>query len=89
MWCQLIPQEDIQLLLLIKAQENPKISLYVYLYGTQNYSVLTFVPTGMEEMIHKNPSQQKKCRTMQEGVCDRHIKRALPVLEPMGEGAYG
>ena len=59
LWCQLIPQTEKQLLMLGKSQSNPKISSYAHLNGTHNYSVLPFLPIGMEALIHEKPTCRK------------------------------
>ena len=52
-------QSDKQLLLLVKLQANLEISSYAHLYGPQKYSSLTFVPIGMEYLIHEKTTRRK------------------------------
>ena len=54
-WCQVIPQEEHQLLFLQKYNVNPKISVYAYVYGTNDYNSAQFVPIGMETLVYDKP----------------------------------
>ena len=36
---------------------NPKISAYAHVYRTHNYNAATFVPIGMETLVHDNPNK--------------------------------
>ena len=52
LWCQLIPQMEHQLWLLIQTNSNPKVSTYIHLYGPHNYNAEPFVPIGMQALVH-------------------------------------
>ena len=34
---------------------NPKIYAYAYVYGPHNYNAVTFVPIGIETLVHDKP----------------------------------
>ena len=59
LWCRLIPQAGKHFLLLRQTIINPNISAFAYLYVPHDYNAQTFVPIGMEAMIHKKPSRRK------------------------------
>ena len=59
LWCQVIPQAERQLAMLIQTNINPKISTYTHLYGPHNYNSQPFVPIGMEAMIYDHPNLRK------------------------------
>ena len=63
LWCQIIPQAKRQLLLLRQSTTNPKISAYAHVYGPHDYNVTSFVPVGMETLVH---NKLKRCRTFAE-----------------------
>ena len=59
LWCQAIPQAELQLMLLSMSNFNPKISSYTNIYGQHDYSAEPFVTIGMESLLHDKPNQQK------------------------------
>ena len=59
LWCQCIPQMELQLHLLRQSNANPKISTYAHLFGPHNYNATPFVPIGMTSMIHDKPNRRK------------------------------
>ena len=38
---------------------NPKISYYAHVYGQHEYNAETFVPIGMESLVHDKPNRRK------------------------------
>ena len=59
LWCQIIPQAETQLLLLIQTNLNPNISAYAYVYVQHDYNSAPFVHTGMESLVHDKPNVRK------------------------------
>ena len=59
LWCQVIPQDERQLLLLQQSCINPKISAYAHIYGAHDYNTAPFVPICMETLVHYRP--KKRC----------------------------
>ena len=59
LWCQVIPQAERQLLLLLQSNTNPKISSYAHLYGAHDYSDPPFIPIGMETVVHNKPGKRR------------------------------
>jgi hypothetical protein len=59
LWCQLLPQVELQLLLLRQSQVNPNMSAYAHLYGQHDYNKHPFVPIGMEALVHDKPHKQR------------------------------
>ena len=57
--CQAIPQAERQLVLLSMSDVNPKISSYAHVYGQHNYNAKTFIPIGMESLVHDKPNHRK------------------------------
>jgi hypothetical protein len=55
LWCQLLPQVELQLLLLRQSRVNPNMSAYAHLYGQHDYNKHPFVPIGMEALVHDKP----------------------------------
>ncbi len=55
LWCQLLPQVKLQLLLLQQSRVNPNMSAYAHLYGQHNYNKHLFVPIGMKALVHDKP----------------------------------
>ena len=58
LWCQAIPQAEWQLFLLRKSNVNPKVSAYAHIYGPHDYKAATFLPIGMETLVHDNPKRR-------------------------------
>ena len=58
-WCQAIPQDERQLILLSMSNVNPKISSYAHVYGQHDYNSKPFVPIGMESLVHDKPNRRK------------------------------
>ena len=82
LWCQIIPQANRQLLLLIQTNLNPKISSYTYVYGQHNYNAAPFVPIGMESLVHDKPNLNKYIRrTLQKGLRPQNFFQTLPCME--------
>ena len=53
LWCQLLPQEEHQLLLLGQSQINPDMLAYAHAcQGHHNYRKHPFVPIRMEFLVH-------------------------------------
>ena len=59
LWCQAIPQSELQLMLLRQTNINPKISTYSHVYGQHDYSTHPFLPIGMETLVHDKPRRKK------------------------------
>jgi hypothetical protein len=59
LWCQLLPQVELQLLLLRQSRVNPNMSAYAHLYGQHNYNKHPFVPIGMEALVHDKPQMRR------------------------------
>ena len=59
LWCQVIPQDERQLLLLQQSCINPKISAYAHVYGSHDYNVESFFPIGMESLVHEKPKKRR------------------------------
>ncbi len=59
LWGQLLPQVELQLLLLRQSQVNPNMSAYAHLYGQHNYNKHPFVQIGMEALVHDKPHRQR------------------------------
>ena len=57
-WDRLLQQAEITLNLLQRAQQNTKLSAYLYLFGPYNYNKHLMVPPGMKVVIHKKLSDQ-------------------------------
>jgi hypothetical protein len=66
LWCQLLPQVELQLLLLRQSRVNPNMSAYVHLYVQHDYNKHPFVPIGMEALVHgklcKQQTYAEHCR---------------------------
>ncbi len=56
LWCQLLPQNEHQLLLLRQLQLHPNLSAYAHVYEQHDYNKRPFVPIGMEAMVMTNPT---------------------------------
>ena len=59
LWCQLLPQVELQLLLLRQSRVNPNMSAYAHLYGQHDYNKHPFVPIGMEALVHDKPQMRQ------------------------------
>ena len=59
LWCQTIPQAEHHLLLLRKSNVNLAISSYAHVYGSHDYKSESFVPIGMENLIHDKLLRRK------------------------------
>jgi hypothetical protein len=59
LWCQLLPQVELQLLLLGQSRVNPNMSAYAHLYRQHNYNKHPFVPIGMEALVHDEPHKRQ------------------------------
>ena len=59
LWCQLLPQVELQLLLLRQSRVNPNMSAYAHLYGQHDYNKHPFVPIGMEALVHDKPQLRR------------------------------
>ena len=59
LWCQLLPQVELQLLLLRQSRVNPNMSAYAHLYGQHDYNKHPFVPIGMEALVHDKPQMRR------------------------------
>jgi hypothetical protein len=59
LWCQLLPQVELQLLLLRQSRVNPNMSAYAHLYGQHDCNKHPFVPIGMEALVHDKPHKQQ------------------------------
>ena len=59
LWCQAIPQSELQLMLLRQTNINLKISTYAHVYGQHDYSTHPFFPIGMETLVHDKPRRRK------------------------------
>ena len=59
LWCQAIPQDKRQLVLLSMSNVNPKISSYAHVYGQHDYNADSFVPIVMESLVHDKPNLRK------------------------------
>jgi hypothetical protein len=71
LWCQLLPQVEWQLLLLVLRQSrlHPNLSAYAHVYGHHDYNRHPFIPLGMEALIHNKP--HKHCNYA------KHCKKAF------------
>jgi hypothetical protein len=58
LWCQLLPQVVLQLLLLQQSRVNPNMSAYAHLYGQHDYNKHPFVPIRMEALVHGKSHKQ-------------------------------
>ena len=59
LWCQAIPQAELQLMLLSMSNVNPKISSYAHMYGQHYYNTKPFVHIVMESLVHDKPNRIK------------------------------
>ena len=59
LWCQIIPQLERQLNLLMNTNSNPKVCTYTALYGPHDYNRMPFVPVGSESFAHDKPGRRK------------------------------
>ncbi len=59
LWCQLLPQVERQLLLLCHSRAHPNLSAYAHVYEYHNYNWHTFVPIGMEALVHYKPHKRR------------------------------
>jgi hypothetical protein len=59
LWCQLLPQNECQLLLFCQSKANPIILAYAHVYGHHNYKRHPFVPIGIEALVNDQP--HKRC----------------------------
>jgi hypothetical protein len=59
LWCQAIPQMELQLLLLCQSRVNPRVSAYAHVYGQHDYNAEPFVPIGMETLVHEKPHRRR------------------------------
>jgi hypothetical protein len=84
LWCQLLPQVELQLLLLQQSQVNPNMSVYAHLYRQHDYNKHPFVPIGMEALVHDKPHKQ---RTYAEH-CRKHLSLAHPP-STINAGSFG
>jgi hypothetical protein len=57
--CQLLPQVELQLLLLRQSRVNPNMSEYAHLYGQHDYKKHPFVLIGMEALVHDKPCKRQ------------------------------
>jgi hypothetical protein len=57
--CQLPPQVERQLRLLRQSQLHPNLSAYAHVYGHHDYNKHTFVPIGMEALVHDKSHKQQ------------------------------
>ena len=59
LWCQAVPQAELQLLLIRQSNVHPVISAYAYVYGPHDYNAELFVPIRMETLVHNKPRRRK------------------------------
>jgi hypothetical protein len=60
LWCQLLPQVEWQLLLLLQSRVNPGMSAYAHVHqGQHDYNKHPFVPIGMESLVHTKSHKQQ------------------------------
>ena len=59
LWCQAIPQDERQLMLLSMSNVNPKISSYAHVYGQHDYNAEPFLTIRMESLVHDKPNRRK------------------------------
>ena len=55
LWCQLLPQVKRKLLLLRQSCAHPNLSAYAHVYEQHHYNRHSFVPIGMEALVHDKP----------------------------------
>jgi hypothetical protein len=59
LWCQLLPQIERQLLLLQQLRLDPNLSAYVHVYEQHDFNKHSFVPIGMEALVHDKPHKHR------------------------------
>ena len=80
LWCQIIHQGERQLLLLQQSRVNPKISAYAHVYSTHDYNSATFVPIGMETLVHDKPKKDAPLQNIV--VKDSSLALTSNIIEP-------
>jgi hypothetical protein len=59
LWCQLLPQVERQLLLLLQSRAHPNLSAYAHVYEHHDYNQHPFVPIGMKALVHDKPHKRR------------------------------
>ena len=59
LWCQLLSQVERQLLLLRQSWTHPNLSAYAHVYKQHGYNRHSFVPIGMEALVHDKPHKRR------------------------------
>ena len=81
LWCQMISQSELQLLLLCQTKTNPKISAYEHVYGPYYYNTTPFVSVSMDFSPQQAKASAQSCQTLQQRLRRWYLFQPLPRLD--------